>query len=197
MAELYRVTLTQPERQGLHPTISRGKCDARKLAHARVLPQAGGPGGGPKQTDEQAARALDTATRAVERVRRRFVTGSPESALLPKPSKRAYTRKLDGGREAKLIAVACAEPPAGKERWTLRLLAGRMVGPRLADGLSHETARRTPKETSGDRTRGRCGAPRRGGAASSCTTRRTCWRSTSAPATPGARWSSRTGRSGS
>jgi hypothetical protein len=148
MAKLYRVTLTQPERQELQQMISRGKCDARKLAHARILLQADESEGGPKRTDEQIAEALDTTTRTVERVRQRFVTESLESALLPKPTKRIYTRKLDGEQEAKLIAVACSKPPSGKKRWTLRLLAGQMVELAVVDSLSHETVRRTLKKTS-------------------------------------------------
>ena len=149
MAKLHRVTLTHPERQELQQMISRGKCDARKLAHARILLQADeSDGGGPKQTDEQIAQALNTATRTIERVRQRFVEESLESALLPKPSKRIYTRKLDGKQEAKLIAVACSKPPAGKKRWTLRLLAEQMVELEIVDELSHETVRQTLKKTS-------------------------------------------------
>ena len=127
MAKRYRVTLTQPERQELQQLISRGKADARKLAHARILLQADEAEGGPRRTDGQIAAALDTSTRTVERVRERFVEQGVEAALLPKPSKRVYARKLDGRQEAKLIALACSKPPAGKARWTLRLLADEMV----------------------------------------------------------------------
>jgi transposase len=148
MAKLHRVTLTPPERCELQQMISRGKCNARKLAHARILLQADESDGGPKRTDEQIAEALDTTTRTVERVRRRFVEESLESALLPKPSKRIYARKLDGEREAKLIAVACSKPPEGKRRWTLRLLAEQMVELAVVDELSHETVRQTLKKTS-------------------------------------------------
>jgi hypothetical protein len=148
MAKLYRVTLTPTERQELQQMISRGKCDARKLAHARILLQADESEGGPKRTDGEIAEALDTTTRTVERVRQRFVTESLESALLPKPTKRIYAHKLDGEQEAKLIAVACSKPPSGKKRWTLRLLAGQMVELKYVDSLSHETVRQTLKKTS-------------------------------------------------
>jgi hypothetical protein len=148
MAKKYKVTLTDAERQELHAMISKGKADARKLAHARVLLQADESEAGPRQTDEQIAEALDTTTRTVERVRQRFVTESLESALLPKPTKRIYTRKLDGGQEAKLIAVACSRPPAGKKRWTLRLLADHLVELEVVDSVSHETVRQTLKKTS-------------------------------------------------
>lgn len=148
MAKLYRVTLTQPERQELQEMISRGKDNARKLAHARILLQADESARGPRRTDQQIAEALETTTRTIERVRQRFVEESLESALLPQPSKRIYTRKLDGKQEAKLIAVACSKPPAGKKRWTLRLLAEQMVELEVVDELSHETVRQTLKKTS-------------------------------------------------
>jgi hypothetical protein len=149
MAKRYRVTLTQSERQELQQLISRGKADARKLAHARILLQADeSDGGGPRRTDEQIASALNIATRTVERVRERFVEQGFEAALLPRPSKRVYAHKLDGRQEAKLIALACSKPPAGKRRWTLRLLAEQMVELEIVDELSHETVRQTLKKTS-------------------------------------------------
>jgi homeodomain-containing protein len=148
MAKRYRVTLTQAERQELQQLVSRGKADARKLAHARILLQADESEGGPRRTDEQIASALNTATRTVERVRERFVGEGLEAALLPRPSKRVYARKLDGRQEAKLIALACSKPPAGKARWTLRLLAEEMVELEVVDSLSYETVRQTLKKTS-------------------------------------------------
>ncbi len=148
MAKLYRVTLTPAEQQELQQMISRGKGDARKLAHARILLQADESNRGPKRTDQQIAESLNTTTRTIERVRERFVNESLESALLPKPSKRIYTRKLDGKQEAKLIALACSKPPAGKARWTLRLLAEQLVELEVVEELSHETVRQTLKKTS-------------------------------------------------
>ena len=152
MAKKYKVTLTVPERQDLQAMISKGKADARKLAHARILLQADESEAGPRRTDEQIAAALDTTTRTVERVRQRFVEESLESALLPRPTKRAYSRKLDGEQEAKLIASACSKPPAGKKRWTLRLLAEHLVELEVVDHLSHETVRQTLKKTNSSRT---------------------------------------------
>ena len=152
MAKRYRVTLTPEEREQLRLIISRGKGDARKLAHARILLQADEAEGGPRRTDEQIASALDTATRTVERVRERFVEQGLDAALLPRPSRRVYARKLDGRQEAKLIALACSKPPAGKARWTLRLLADEMVELDVVDSLSHESVRQTLKKTSSSRT---------------------------------------------
>ena len=152
MAKLYRVTLTPRERQELQQMISRGKGAARKLAHARIVLQADESDRGPRRTDEQIAEALDTTTRTVERVRQRFVEQGLEAALVPARSKRIYIRKLDGKQEAKLIALACSKAPAGKRRWTLRLLAEQMVELEVVDELSHETVRQTLKKTSSSPT---------------------------------------------
>ena len=152
MAKRYRVTLTAEERGELERMISRGKADARKLAHARILLQADEAEGGPARVDEDVASALDVSVRTVERVRQRFVEQGIEAALLPKPSPRLYGRKLDGGQEAHLLALACGRPPEGKARWSLRLLAERMVALEHVDTLSHETVRQTLKKTSSSRT---------------------------------------------
>lgn len=152
MAKRYRVTLTAEERDELRRMISRGKADARKLARARVLLLADEAGGGPARVDEEIASALDVSVRTIERARQRFVDRGLAAALLPKPSKRIYARKLDGEQEAYLLALACARPPEGKARWSLRLLAERMVALEHAATLSHETVRQTLKKTSSSRT---------------------------------------------
>ena len=152
MAKRYRVTLTQQERDELQQMISRGKSDARKLAHARVLLQADESSAGPARTDEQIAEALTLSTRTVERVRERFVEQGFEAALVPARGRRIYNRKLDGRQEARLLALACSRPPAGKRRWTLRMLADEMVELEIADSLSYETVRQALKKTSSSRT---------------------------------------------
>jgi len=146
MAKRYRVTLTAEERDGLERMISRGKADARKLAHARVLLQADEAEGGPGRVDATIAAAVRVSVRTIERARQRFVEQGLAAALLPKPSPRTYARKLDGEREAHLVALACTRPPEGKARWSLRLLAERMVELEHVDALSHETVRQTLKK---------------------------------------------------
>src|SRR3954447_19189456 len=94
--------------------IARGKADARKLAHARVLLQADAYKGGPNWTDTRIAEAVRVSVRTIDRVRQRFVEEGLEAALLPGPSPRVYTRKLDGAQEAKLVAMACSEPPRAR-----------------------------------------------------------------------------------
>jgi transposase len=144
----YRVTLTPEERVELEALISKGKADARKLAHARILLQADEADGAPARSDQAIAAALDVSTRTVERVRRRFVEEGTEAALLPRPTERIYARALDGAQEAHLIALACSPPPEGKRRWALRLLAGRMVELGYVESTSHEAVRRVLKKTS-------------------------------------------------
>lgn len=148
MAKKYRVRLTAEERALLETLVSRGKGEARKLAHARILLQTDEAGGAPAWTDQAVASALNTSTRTVERVRQRFVEEGFDSALLPKPTKRVYQRLLDGDQEAHLIALACSTPPQGKKRWALRLLADQMVELNYAEAVSRETVRRTLKTTS-------------------------------------------------
>jgi hypothetical protein len=87
------------------------------------------------------APAASTTSWAIERVRQQFVEQGLEAALLPKPAKQIYARKLDVGQEAHLIALACSAPPEGKGRWTLRLLAEQMVELQHVDALSHEAVR--------------------------------------------------------
>ncbi len=147
MAKRYRITLTQPERQELQQLISRGKADARKLAHARILLQADESAGGPARTDAEIAAGLGTSTRTCERVRERFVEQGLEAALLPRPAKRVYARRLDGAQEAKLVALACSKPPEGRKHWSMRLLADTMVELEHADSVSHETVRQVLKKT--------------------------------------------------
>src|SRR4051812_38772259 len=102
--------------------------------------------GGPGWTDTRIAEAVRVSVRTVERVRQRFVEDGLEAALRPRPSPRVYARKLDGEQEAKLVALACSQPPEGKQRWTLRLLAERMVELEVVSELSHETVRQTLKK---------------------------------------------------
>lgn len=147
MAKKYRVTLTAQERGELEAMIAKGKASARKLAHARVLLQADEAESAPARTDDDVAAALNLSTRTAERVRQRFVEQGLEAALLPKPMRRIYTRALDGAQEAHLIALACSPPPEGKRRWTLRVLAERMVELDYAQTVCHETVRRVLKKT--------------------------------------------------
>ena len=151
VAKRYRVTLTAEEREALGHMISRGKAAARRLVHARVLLQADASAGGPNWTDTRIAEAVRVSVRTIERVRQRFVEEGLEAALSPRPPRRLYPRKLDGEAEARRIALACGPPPDGRARWTLRVLAERMVVLGHVEAVSHETVRTTLKQTNSSR----------------------------------------------
>jgi hypothetical protein len=148
MKKKYIVTLTPEERQMLQSMLSRGKAAARKLMHARILLKADASSQGPGWDDGQIVKSLDVGRATVERVRREFVEEGFEAALERRKPCRQYERRLDGDGEAHLIALACSQAPEGRSRWTLRLLADRMVALEQVDQLSHETVRAVLKKTS-------------------------------------------------
>ena len=147
MKKKYIVTLTEPEREMLQAMLSRGKAAARKLVHARVLLKADASPGGPGWSDDQIAEGLEVGRATVERVRKEFVEEGLEAALERRKPRRQYLRKLDGDGEAHLIALACSQAPEGRSRWTLRLLADRMVQLEQVDHLSYESVRAVLKKT--------------------------------------------------
>ena len=151
MRKKYIVTLTDEERQQLRALIASGKGSARKLTHARILLQADRRGGRPGWKNATIANGLEVGMSTVERVRQRFVEEGLEAALVPRHSRRQYHHKLGGKEEAHLIALACSEPPQGRTRWTLRLLAERMVALEYVDTVSYETVRGTLKKTRSSR----------------------------------------------
>jgi transposase len=149
MVKKYHVTLTPEERAWLGELVAHGRAAARKLTHARILLKVDEAEGGPGWSDAAVADALDAGAATVARVRQRFVEEGLEAALAPRPTSRAYARKLDGDNEARLVTLACSAPPAGRRRWTLTLLADRLVAlGHVEGGLSYETVRRCLKKTS-------------------------------------------------
>src|SRR3954464_7229846 len=146
-AKRYKVMLEPDERGELEKLISRGKGAARRLAHARILLHADQGEGRPGKTDAEIAEAVGVSVVTIERVRQRFVEEGLETALSPRPPRRLYLRKLDGEAEARLIALACGPPPEGQARWTLRMLAERMVVLGHVETVSHETVRTTLQQT--------------------------------------------------
>jgi transposase len=146
-AKRYKVTLEPDERRDLEKLISRGKGAARRLAHARILLHADQGAGWPGKIDAEIAEAVGVSVATIERVRQRFVEEGLEVALSPRPPRRLYPRKLDGEAEARLIALACSPPPEGQARWTLRMLAERMVVLGHVETVSHETVRTTLQQT--------------------------------------------------
>jgi hypothetical protein len=148
MRKQYVVRLSEEERASLRTLISRGDAPARVQAHARILLKANRGEAGPEWTDGAISAALAIDPTTVARVRKQYVTEGLEVALYRKAPDRVYRRKLDGEQEARLVAVACGEPPSGHKRWTLRLLADRLVELEVVETVSYETVRQTLKQTS-------------------------------------------------
>jgi transposase len=151
LKEKYVVRLGPDERRQLRELIAAGKAAAQKLAHARILLKADQGDGGPAWGDAAIAQALDCGASTVARVRKRLVQQGLEAALgRKKPTGRQY-RKLDGAQEAHLVALACSQPPDGRERWTLRLLADKLVELEVVQAIDPATVYRTLKKTSSSR----------------------------------------------
>ncbi len=147
MQKKYIVTLMDEERQMLQAMLSRGKAAARKLVHARILLKADASSSGPGWDDEAIAEGLEVGRATVGRVRKEFVEEGLEAALERHKPRRQYLRALDGDGEAHLVALTCQKPPEGRSRWTLRLLADRMVQLGYVEQVSYQTVRRTLKKT--------------------------------------------------
>lgn len=141
MAKIYVVDLTEEECTFLLQLIKSGKHSARKINHARILLLAD-----EGRMDREIAEALHTSVSTVQRTRQRFVEGNLDNALNERPRPGA-SRKLDGKGEAILMALADSPPPAGRKRWTLHLLADRLVELKMVDSISYETVRRELKKS--------------------------------------------------
>ena len=152
MKKKYLVILTETERDNLKGLIAAGTAPARKLTHARILLKADQSPEGPAWIDEQVAEAVEVSQPTVSRVRKQYFEEGMEAALNRRPPNREYHRKLDGEQEARLIALACSEPPVGRKRWTLRMLAERLVVLEVVESISYETVRQTLKQTNSSPT---------------------------------------------
>lgn len=143
----YIVSLTAEERDELEHLTTTGKVAAYKMNHARILLKADRNQEGGGWTDEAISQALDISVATIERVRQRFVETSLAAALTRQVQHQRKPRRLDGEQEAHLIAITCSEAPEGQARWSLRLLAERMVELEYVERVSHETIRQTLKKT--------------------------------------------------
>ncbi len=143
----YIVRLTAEERDPLEELTHTGRRAAAVVIHARILLKADVGAGGPGWDDGRIAEAVECGASTVSRVRQAFVERGLAAALFrKKPTGRQY-RKLDGAQEARLIALACGAPPAGRSGWTLRLLADRLVELEVVESISPECVRMTLKKT--------------------------------------------------
>jgi transposase len=149
MKKKYPVILTETARDDLKRLIAAGTAPARKLTHARILLKADQSPEGPAWVDDAVAEAVEVSQPTVSRVRKQYVEEGLEAALNRRAPNREYHRKLDGEQEARLVALACGEPPEGRARWSLRLLADKMVELEIVEEeVSYQTVRRTLKKTS-------------------------------------------------
>jgi transposase len=137
----YKVQLTKEERKQLQKLISSGVAPARKLTRARILLKVD-----VGLTKTEISQTLDVTINTVTNVCRSFQTQRLAAVDRKKPN-REYEHSLDGEAEAHLIAIACSEPPEGRERWTLRMLQAEMIKRKYVDEVSHETVRTALKKT--------------------------------------------------
>ena len=144
MAIRYAVDLIDTERAALHEIISKNKAKRSTIMNAYILRKADGTCG---WTNEAMAVAYDVSTKKVEQLKKRFVEEGVEAALSRKPVTKAHRRKITGDEEAHLIALCCSQAPAGHERWTLRMLADKLVELDIVNSVSHETVRQVLKKT--------------------------------------------------
>ena len=137
----YIVKLEEEEREELRRLITQGQAPARKLAHARILLKADSSQGGPAWSDQAISEAVEVGTATVERVRQRFVEEGVQAALRRQKPRRLYPRKLDGEQEAYVIALTCSAVEEGRDRWTLQMLADKLVEVHLVESIARETIR--------------------------------------------------------
>ena len=153
MKKKYPIILTEAQREHLKSLIAAGTAPARKLTHARILLKADHQSPeGPGWVDEQVADAVEVSQPTVARVRKQYFEEGLQAALNRRPPKREYHRKLDGEQEARLLALACSEPPEGRARWSLRLLADKLVELEVVEEISYQTVGRVLKKTPSSRT---------------------------------------------
>ncbi len=145
----YKVTLAMQERKSLEEITTSGRHSSQKVLNALILLGCDeGPFQEKKMTGQQLADVLPVSLRKIDRVKRRFVEEGLEVALEKRKPTRQYVKKADGDFEAHLITLSCSQPPEGYARWSLRLLADKMVELEHVDSVSYETIRRVLKKTS-------------------------------------------------
>jgi len=141
MARIYKVELSKQEQEELLAIVKKGKHTSQTYRNAFVLLNTDEGEYSEKVTNIEIAKVLKVGMRTIDRIKRRFVEDGFESCLSRKPTTRIYERKFDGDTEAKLVSIACSKPPNGFSKWSLRLLANKMVELKYVEDISHETVR--------------------------------------------------------
>ncbi len=144
----YIVTLTGGERTALSELSSKGKHRSQKILNALILLACDeGEFQKKRSTNKEIAKVLNISMKKIDRVKKRFVEDGPDITLNGRRGSRIYKKKADGDFEAHLVALSCSDPPKGFSRWSLRLLADKVVELDYIDNISHETIRRVLKKT--------------------------------------------------
>lgn len=144
----YTITLTKDERDNLKKIKSKGRHKSQKLINALILLGCDeGKYQEKKSTNEEISRVLTIGMRKIDRIKKRFVEHGLDITLNGMKGNRVYAKKADGDFEAHLVALSCSEPPEGFARWSLRLLADKVVELKYIDKISHETIRQVLKKT--------------------------------------------------
>jgi len=149
----FKVTLIREEREQLTAVLSKGKHTSQQYRNACILINSDEGPLGQKLSNEKIAQVLQINTKTVERVKQRFVEEGFDKCIKRKPYPRKGPIKTDGDFEAHLVALSCSKAPEGYARWSLRLLADKMVELKYTDSISHETVRKVLKKTKSSRGR--------------------------------------------
>jgi transposase len=153
----YTVHLTKAEREELVAIISKGSHTSQTFRAAYILLNCDEGKYAEKVTNEQISKVLKVGMRTIDRVKGRFIEDGMEATLERRPTARTYDVKADGEVEARLVSLCCSEPPKGYAKWSLRLLADKMVELKYAESISYETVRRVLKKTNLNRGKSKAG----------------------------------------
>jgi transposase len=149
----YTIKLTKEEVEEFHSIINRGSHTSQTFRTAYILLNCDEGEYSDKVTNEQISKVLKVGMRTIDRVKKRFIEEGFEAVLERRPTSRAYETKTDGDVEARLVTLCCSEPPKGFAKWSLRMLAEKMVELKYAESISHVTVRSVLKKTNLNRGR--------------------------------------------
>ena len=175
MKKRYVVRLSAEEREQLQGLVNRGREAAYRRRHAQVLLLVDEGEHGQGLIDREVAERVGCTRRTVEQIRERCVCDGLQVALERRKRRRERSRVLDGAGEARLVSIACSEPPAGRSRWTLRMLGDRLVELEVVESISAEAVRQALKKTSSNPGRSACGAFPHKRTRRSCARWKRCW----------------------
>jgi transposase len=143
----YTIKLTKEEVEELYSIINKGSHSSQTFRTAYILLNCDEGEYAEKITNEQISKVLKVGMRTIDRVKKKFIEEGFEGVLVRRPTSRVYETKSDGDVEAKLVALCCSEPPKGFAKWSLRLLADKMVELEYVESISHVTVRSVLKKT--------------------------------------------------